>query len=79
MSSRIPVKRLTALVVDDSELLQSIYGTAGLLHTLDRYRNEMRTVAGDSDATDDASMGGMGGSDACKCATEYRVEGCNDT
>lgn len=27
MSSRIPVKHLTALVVDDSELLQSIYGT----------------------------------------------------
>lgn len=27
MSSRILVKRLTALVVDDSELLQSIYGT----------------------------------------------------
>ncbi len=26
MSSRIPVKRLTALVVDDSELLQSTYG-----------------------------------------------------
>jgi two-component system chemotaxis sensor kinase CheA len=31
---------------------------AGLLHTLDRYRNEMRTVTGDSDATDNASMGG---------------------
>ena len=27
MSGRVPVKRLTALVVDDSQLLQTIYGT----------------------------------------------------